>query len=262
MAVTVGSFSQLHHAHFLCSLVMKYCISGEAALRPIPLGCCAPSNNCSTELVQTEPSIFVSVEHNAQVKLAHTRLPSVGFRSWSRFLVLDSQPAGDMSHKPDDRLWLLSARPAVTLATLKRAAANFGTMGVNSLPKSVTRQRRGCDMNPGRSAPESSTLTTRLPSHWEHNVTEYNSQVWIIQTVEYINWWDWVKTPEGRCYYLSPSSIIGYITNLLRFDTVGHYLFYNKQYNTIKVFITHAWSAGGRIWGSWESLISACCRPN
>jgi len=33
------------------------------------------------------------------------------------------------------------------------------------LPKTVTRQRRGCDLNPGPSAPESSTLTTRLPSH-------------------------------------------------------------------------------------------------
>ena len=40
-----------------------------------------------------------------------------------------------------------------------------GTMGVNSLPKTVTQQRRGCDLNPGPSAPESSTLTTRLPSH-------------------------------------------------------------------------------------------------
>jgi len=38
-------------------------------------------------------------------------------------------------------------------------------MGVNILPKTVTRQRRDCDLNPGRSAPESSTLTTRLPSH-------------------------------------------------------------------------------------------------
>jgi len=36
---------------------------------------------------------------------------------------------------------------------------------VNSLPKTVTRQRRGCDFNPGPSASESSTLTTRLPSH-------------------------------------------------------------------------------------------------
>jgi len=36
---------------------------------------------------------------------------------------------------------------------------------VNSLPKTVTRQRRDCDLNPGPSAPESSMLTTRLPSH-------------------------------------------------------------------------------------------------
>ena len=34
-------------------------------------------------------------------------------------------------------------------------------MDVNSLPKIVTRQRRGCDLNPAPSAPESSTLTTR-----------------------------------------------------------------------------------------------------
>ena len=38
-------------------------------------------------------------------------------------------------------------------------------MGVNSLPKTVTRQRRGCDLNPGPTAPESSTLTARQPSH-------------------------------------------------------------------------------------------------
>ena len=36
-----------------------------------------------------------------------------------------SQPAGDVSHKPGGRLPLLSARPAVTPATLKRAAINF-----------------------------------------------------------------------------------------------------------------------------------------
>jgi len=39
--------------------------------------------------------------------------------------VLGSQPAGDISHKPSGRLPLLSARPAVTPATLKRAATNF-----------------------------------------------------------------------------------------------------------------------------------------
>ena len=40
-------------------------------------------------------------------------------------LVLGSQPAGDASHKLGSRLPLLSARPAVTPATLKRAATNF-----------------------------------------------------------------------------------------------------------------------------------------
>ena len=39
--------------------------------------------------------------------------------------VFGSQPAADVSHKPDGRLPLLSARPAVTPATLKRAAISF-----------------------------------------------------------------------------------------------------------------------------------------
>jgi len=39
--------------------------------------------------------------------------------------VLGSQPAGNASHKPGGGMPLLSARPTVTLATLKRAATNF-----------------------------------------------------------------------------------------------------------------------------------------
>jgi len=39
--------------------------------------------------------------------------------------VLGSQRAGDVSHKPGDRLPLLSARPAVTPATLEKAATSF-----------------------------------------------------------------------------------------------------------------------------------------
>ena len=39
-------------------------------------------------------------------------------------------------------------------------------MGVNSLPKTVTRQRRDCDLNPGPSAPESSTLTMATEPLW------------------------------------------------------------------------------------------------
>jgi len=39
--------------------------------------------------------------------------------------VLGSQPAGNVSHKPSGGLPLLSGRPAVTPATLKRADTNF-----------------------------------------------------------------------------------------------------------------------------------------
>ena len=39
--------------------------------------------------------------------------------------VLGSQPAADVSHKPGSILPFLSARPAVTPATLKKASANF-----------------------------------------------------------------------------------------------------------------------------------------
>jgi len=106
--------------------------------------------------------------------------------------VLSSQPAGDVSHKPGGRLPLLSARPAVALATLKscyqfRCLVNRSTMGVNSLPKTVTRQRRDWDLNPGPSAPESSTLTTRLPSHTRLPV--YQTWNWVIgSTGQWVIW--------------------------------------------------------------------------
>jgi len=42
------------------------------------------------------------------------------------------QPAGGVSHKPCGRLPLLSVRPAVTLATLKRAATSFTAWGTEA----------------------------------------------------------------------------------------------------------------------------------
>ena len=57
-----------------------------------------------------------------KVKVVRTRLPSVGFRSWSRFVAASLQVT---SHKASGRLPLRSARPAVTLATPKTAAVNF-----------------------------------------------------------------------------------------------------------------------------------------
>ena len=57
----------------------------------------------------------------SQDSIAERRVPEL-------IPVLGSQPARDVSHKPGGRLPLLSARPAVTLATLKRAATNFAAL--------------------------------------------------------------------------------------------------------------------------------------
>ena len=70
-------------------------------------------------------------------KTAHTR------RVPELIPVIGSQPAGDVCYKPGGRLPLLSARPAVTLATIKRAATSFAAWSteaqwVNNLPKTVT----------------------------------------------------------------------------------------------------------------------------
>ena len=84
--------------------------------------------------------------------------------------VLCSQPAGDVSHKPGGRLPLLFARPAVTPATLKRAATNFAAgeqrhNGCEQFTQDCYPTASRLRSEPGPSAPESSTLTTRLPSH-------------------------------------------------------------------------------------------------
>jgi len=56
-------------------------------------------------------------------------------------------------------------------------------MSVNSLPKTVTRQRRDCDLNPGPTAPESSTLTTRLPSYPNVNVASDKNELGTKQSI-------------------------------------------------------------------------------
>jgi len=53
---------------------------------------------------------------------------------------------------------------------------------VNSLSKTVTRQRRDCDLNPGPTAPESSTLNTRLPTT-EQPVTNQEHIVRILENL-------------------------------------------------------------------------------
>jgi len=78
---------------------------------------------------------------------------------------------------------------------------NRGTMDVNSLPKTVTRHRRGCDLNPGPAAPESSTLTTRLPSHPFFSGSTKSKHVQICRWCELrcAVWCAVWKAPYRRC---------------------------------------------------------------
>ena len=67
---------------------------------------------------QTDPVTILVKTEGSPYSTAELKIPEL-------IPVLGSQPAGDVSHKPGSRLPLLSARPAVTLATLKRVATNF-----------------------------------------------------------------------------------------------------------------------------------------
>ena len=60
-----------------------------------------------------------------KVKVAHHSIAECRVPELIPVLGSGSQAAGDVSHKPGGRLPLLSARPAVTHATPKRAATNF-----------------------------------------------------------------------------------------------------------------------------------------
>ena len=62
--------------------------------------------------------IPIPVQLSSPYSITERRVPEL-------ILVLGSQPAGDVSHKPGGMLPLLSARPAVTLATLNKAVNNF-----------------------------------------------------------------------------------------------------------------------------------------
>jgi len=73
---------------------------------------------CTKGTVFTNVATIIKNGKGSPYSTAKHRVPEL-------ILVLGSQPAGDVSHKPGSRLPLLSTRPAVTLATLKRAAINF-----------------------------------------------------------------------------------------------------------------------------------------
>ena len=77
-----------------------------------------PESSTLTTRLPSHPLLGIGKGKGNLYSIAERRVPEL-------IPVLDSQPAGNVSHKPGGRLPLLSARPAVTLATLKKAAINF-----------------------------------------------------------------------------------------------------------------------------------------
>ena len=112
-------------AHHNCTLVgtsRMLCAAGSMRLSGVRPSVCPPV--CPSMGPQPQ-QLFGLVSLKCRLKckgspysIAERRVPGL-------ISVLCSQPAGDVSHKPGGKLPLLSARPAVTPATLKRAAANF-----------------------------------------------------------------------------------------------------------------------------------------
>ena len=87
-------------------------------------GCRTRQINKITVVWRTE--IVTNYYVNRQIKKGKGSPYSITERRVPELIpVLGSQPAADVSHKPGGRLPLLSAKPAVTPTTLKRAATNL-----------------------------------------------------------------------------------------------------------------------------------------
>jgi len=81
--------------------------------------------------------------------------------------VLCSQPAGDVSQNPAVGCHYFPTGPQLPSQPLRGLLpiSLLGEHRHDGCKQTVTRQCRGCDLNPGPSEPESNTLTSRLPSH-------------------------------------------------------------------------------------------------
>ena len=88
------------------------------SLRPHTQQAAGPARPDRPLSILTRPNSNCYAKKGSPYSITERRVPEL-------IPVLGSQPAGDVSHKPGGRLPLLSARPAVTPATLKRAATNF-----------------------------------------------------------------------------------------------------------------------------------------
>jgi len=102
--------------HVIADLIPADAVVRRARTQPLVnptrcVRCCTIINNY--QLIQ-----LIGRKKASPYSITERRVPEL-------IPVLGSQPAGDVSYKPGGRLPLLSATPAVTLATLNRAATNF-----------------------------------------------------------------------------------------------------------------------------------------
>ena len=111
------------HSSTPACISVRHTLSLHKYARLYSLSLLSRSLRCFTASTDALAASSEPSNNVVKVKLVHTRLPSVGFPEL--IPVLASQPTGDVSHKPGGRLPLLSTRPAVTPATLKRSATNF-----------------------------------------------------------------------------------------------------------------------------------------
>ena len=105
-------------------------------------------------------------QNTLKVKVTHTRLPSVWFRSWSRFLAVSLHVTGVIN----PAVGCYYFQQACSFPRNPEEATNFAAWWTEARwvwtgCLSLTRQRRSCDLNPGASVPESSMLNAQLPSH-------------------------------------------------------------------------------------------------
>jgi len=95
------------------------------------------------------------------------RSPTLCNRVWATFYAIVKGKGGPYSiaeHRVSELIPVLGSQPAGDVSQARSyprnpyyqfcCFVNRGMMGVNSLSKTVTRQHRGCDLNPGPSAPE------------------------------------------------------------------------------------------------------------
>ena len=106
----------------------------------------------------------VIIATGKMVKVAHTRLPSIGFRSWSRFLAVSLQEMWVIKRAVGCHFRQACSYPrssATSFAAWWTEAQWVWTVCLRLLPDSVAT----AIWTPGPTVPESSTLITQLLSH-------------------------------------------------------------------------------------------------